>query len=456
MTRSATLATALRQRSRPTRRDTFAIAAGGLTASVASPSLALPIREVDIAVVGGGAAGIAAARSLVRAGISTLIVESQRRTGGRCITDTITFGAPFDRGAHWLHSAEVNPLVRLGRDLGFSLYADPERDRLMIGQREATEAERSAYDAAVQGSEEAIVRFSESRPEDGPALAGLPRDLGEWRGPVRFRLGPYDCGKTLADISIQDYAKAAGGEDVFCRPGVGTLVATLGRGLPTSLGTPVSQVAVENDAVRIETSRGTLRARAAIVTVSTSVLAGDTIRFTPGLTDEHRAAIDGLILSSSLHVGVEIPGNPVGVEPDTTVFLKSDEERTFAAFARAGGSELWYLDTGGIYARELEAAGEQTATQLAINWLASVFGEAVRQRIARTAVTLWGRIPTIGGAWSVASPGKQTSRAALRVPLAERVFFAGEACHDTLWGTVGGAWETGEAAAREAIKLVRR
>lgn len=455
MTASGPLATALRPSPHPTRRAAFAIAAGGLTASAATPSFALPIREVDVAVIGGGAAGIAAARTLIRAGVSTLIVESQRRTGGRCITDTITFRAPFDRGAHWLHAADVNPLVRLGRDLGFSIYPEPERDRLMVGQREATEAERSAYEAAVQGAQEAITRFGEARPDDAPALAGLPRDLGEWRGPVRFRLGPYDCAKTLAEISAHDFAKAATGEDMFCRAGLGTLIATLGRGIPISLGTPVSQVVVENDAVRVETSLGTLRARAAIVTVSTAVLAGDTIRFTPELSEAHRAAIDGLILGSFLQVGLEIPGNPAGLEPDTTIFLKSDEERTFAALARAGGTDLWYVGTGGIYARELEAAGQHTTLEIATDWLASVFGASIRSRVTRSAVTLWGRIPTIGGAWSVASPGRQASRAALRQPLAERVLFAGEACHDTLWGTVAGAWETGEAAGREALRLVR-
>jgi predicted NAD/FAD-dependent oxidoreductase len=61
----------------------------------------------------------------------------------------------------------------------------------------------------------------------------------------------------------------------------------------------------------------------------------------------------------------------------------------------------------------------------------------------------------VQGAWSVASPGRAGARAILRQPIAERLFLAGEACHDTQWGTVAGAWESGEAAAREAVKLVR-
>ena len=40
-------------------------------------------------------------------------------------------------------------------------------------------------------------------------------------------------------------------------------------------------------------------------------------------------------------------------------------------------------------------------------------------------------------------------------PLRERLWFAGEAAHETLWGTVGGAWESGERAADAAMKTLR-
>jgi hypothetical protein len=36
-------------------------------------------------------------------------------------------------------------------------------------------------------------------------------------------------------------------------------------------------------------------------------------------------------------------------------------------------------------------------------------------------------------------------------PLRERIWFAGEAVHETLWGTVGGAWESGERAAASVL-----
>jgi hypothetical protein len=35
-----------------------------------------------------------------------------------------------------------------------------------------------------------------------------------------------------------------------------------------------------------------------------------------------------------------------------------------------------------------------------------------------------------------------------------RVWFAGEAVHERLWGTVGGAWESGDRAAQAALRVI--
>ena len=41
-------------------------------------------------------------------------------------------------------------------------------------------------------------------------------------------------------------------------------------------------------------------------------------------------------------------------------------------------------------------------------------------------------------------------------PLRDRVWFAGEAAHETLWGTVNGAWESGNRAAEGALRADRQ
>ena len=81
--------------------------------------------EVDVAVIGAGAAGIGAARRLREAGVvSVLVLEARDRVGGR-VNTIEPAGFPLDRGAEWLHSADRNPLSPIAKRLGFSVHRRP-------------------------------------------------------------------------------------------------------------------------------------------------------------------------------------------------------------------------------------------------------------------------------------------------------------------------------------------
>src|SRR5690349_18670702 len=65
---------------------------------------AKPQRPVDVIVVGAGAAGLSAARSLSDAGRSVLILEAGNTVGGRIRTyDDPKFPVPVDMGAEFIH-----------------------------------------------------------------------------------------------------------------------------------------------------------------------------------------------------------------------------------------------------------------------------------------------------------------------------------------------------------------
>ena len=77
-------------------------------------------------------------------------------------------------------------------------------------------------------------------------------------------------------VRAQDRNAAIG-----CRQGLGVLIAKLGEQVPLALSTPASQINWSGRDVAVETPAGKIAARAAVVTVSSNVLAAGNIKFTP-------------------------------------------------------------------------------------------------------------------------------------------------------------------------------
>jgi monoamine oxidase len=128
--------------------------------------------------------------------------------------------------------------------------------------------------------------------------------------------------------------------------------------------------------------------------------------------------------------------------------------RTAGLLANVSGTSLCTLEVGGRFGRNLAAQGEAAMVAFATDWLAGLFGNDVRKSVKRTHATHWSKEPWVLGGSSAAPPGGQGLRRAFAEPFRDRIFFAGEAAHETLWGTVGGAWESGERAADAALKRV--
>src|SRR4051812_49274016 len=83
-------------------------------------SVSLP-SQVDVAIIGAGAAGLGAAHRLMKSGLSILVLEARNRAGGRGYTVNPTPGITFDVGCGWLHSADKNSFVGIARKLGLEL-----------------------------------------------------------------------------------------------------------------------------------------------------------------------------------------------------------------------------------------------------------------------------------------------------------------------------------------------
>ena len=438
-----------------TRRDFLSASAALAMAPALGPATgAAPLpREADIVVIGAGAAGIAAARRIMAANRKVIVVEAAGQIGGRCLTDATSFDVPFDRGARWLHNPDSNPLIRLARNAGLDILAAPLGQKIRIGRRNARAGETEEFLAALVRANRAIDDASRGK-ADLACAAVLPKDLGDWAGTAEFVLGANATGKDLRDLSVMDKAK---GQDrsaaIACRQGLGTLIGRLGEEIPLALSTPASRVSWSGRDVTVETPAGRIAARAAIVTVSSNVLAAGQIKFTPDLPKRQLDAAEKLSLGSYDRIALQLPGNPLGLSRDDVIIEQSNSTRTALLFANIGSSSLCTIDVAGSFGRDLSSQGEPAMVAFAVEWLSRLFGSEVASAVKKSSATRWNAAPFALGAMSAAMPGGQPSRRILAEPVG-CMFLAGEATHETLWGTVDGAWESGERAAEAALRRI--
>ena len=405
--------------------------------------------EVDVIIVGAGAAGIAAARRVAAANRRYALLEASNRLGGRCANDSRIFGVPYDLGAHWIHSPDTNPVAKLAS--GFDIYPAPRAQTLRVGARAARDSELEGFLAATLRSHRSMTDLGKAK-TDFPADRLLPKDLADWQSTVEFMLGPFATGKELSEISAFDMARAVEREnDAFCRQGYGALLAKLGAGFGAQLSTPVEAILWGNK-FAVDTPKGNFIGKAIIITVSTGVLTSDKIEFIPPLPKRQLDAAAKLSLGSYDHIALEMPGNPLRLQKDDMVFERADGPRTAALLANVSGTDLHLVEVAGAFGRELSAQGEDAMKAFAGDWLASLFGSNAKRAIKRSHATRWNADPLALGAMSAAVPGSADARKTLMEPLGGRVFFAGEAVHETQWGTVNGAWESGTRAAEAALR----
>jgi monoamine oxidase len=438
-----------------TRRDFLsASAALALTSALGGRAWGAPLpREADIVVIGAGAAGIAAARRIQAANRRVIVVEATAQAGGRCLTDSTTFEVPFDRGARWLHNPDTNPMIKLGRSAGLDISAAPLGQKIRIGRRYARAGETEEFLAALVRANRAIDDASRSR-GDVSCASVLPKDLGDWAGTAEFVLGANATGKDLKDVSVIDKVRAQDrNAAIACRQGLGVLIAKLGEQVPLALSTPANQVSWSGRDVTVETPAGKIAARAAIITVSSNVLAAGNIKFTPDIPKRHLDAAAKLGLGSYDHIALQLPGNPLGLARDDIVIEQSNSTRTALLFANMGSSSLCSIDVAGSFGRDLAGQGEPAMVAFAVEWLSKLFGSDTALAVKKSSATRWNAAPYALGAMSVVAPGGQPARKILTEPIG-CMFLAGEATHETLWGTVDGAWESGERAAEAALRKI--
>ncbi|NNJ76925.1 MAG: FAD-dependent oxidoreductase [Anderseniella sp.] len=408
--------------------------------------------QPDVVIVGAGAAGVGAGMELKRCGVPFVILEASGRVGGRAYTDKTSLPYAWDKGCHWLHCADVNPLVAESDRVGA---------QYLKGGREDWNAVWANGDWADQAGRANTLRIMEAAFEavyeaggngrDVPISDVLP-DAGQWAPIVRHWIQLMSSGDP-EQVSTRSYADYQDTEQNWpMKSGYGDLIERLAAGLPVQLGMPVSGIEQRADGVRVTTGSGTSSAKAAIVTVSTAVLNSGAIEISAGPARDVLTLMENVPCGFYEKVAIAFDKDVLGdiEQPSVNILPEDGSEPINFQFANFG-NPMVIGHVAGSVARQLLAEGDAAMVEFAMQRLVAAFGSDIKARMVNAATTDWGSNPFVRGGYSFAKPGCAHHRHQMIEADTGNLAFAGEAFSRQWEATAHGAWASGRDVAGRLV-----
>jgi monoamine oxidase len=424
----------------------------------------------DVAVIGGGFAGVTAARECALRGRRVVLLEARDRLGGRTWSSEWD-GWPIEYGGAWVHWHQPHTFSEITRaGLATTLGPDAQRAHWHVGaeRRSGSIQERDAiaqkgWDQFVDGVREALPaphaplhaidrlaafdRLSIAQRVEQLALSDEERDVlcAELESLAHAPLADAGAVSVLRWHALSGYSLRLTQETagrVTIDAGTGALLDAIVGAAPFErrLRTPVAAVATRPDGVELTTRDGdTVRARTAIVAVPLNALGA--ITFDPPVPDDKRAAIALGQASRGIKIMLRVrgehltqnairPGHPFGYLDSEQ--LDGDGTQLMIGF----GPDAAHCDAGDLPAvqRQLDAIlpAYELLGATAHDWLADEFSQ---------------------GTWAIHRPGwYEHHHAAMRRPEGP-VLLAGSDLADGWAGFIDGAIESGLRAGIRAASL---
>jgi monoamine oxidase len=258
-------------------------------------------------VVGGGLAGLSAARGLADAGWPVRVIEARDRIGGRVYTYR-DWGVPLEMGASWIHGTADVPLMELAQKAHAQLVptdyygwaklaVDPKLQPLDYNPQPWRKFVERARDQVDGGSLGAAVNAAATSEE----LSNSDRAQLAFYVATEIE-DEYAANADQLSAKTFDKGDYAGGDQDVITSGYEALPRLLANGLQIALNTPVTAITRRDNSVIVRAGNQSFEGPAAIVTVPLGVLKSGAITFDPPLPQGHTQAVDALgfgVLSKS-------------------------------------------------------------------------------------------------------------------------------------------------------------
>lgn len=421
-------------------------------------------------MVGGGVAGLVAARELGRGGRSVVLLEARDRLGGRTWTSTFA-GVEVEMGGafvHWVQPHVWSELTRYGLDV--VELADAERAFLRRddGSEElAPEAFlqlQVAFDRFCEGVQE-VVRLPMELPDGEAAfeadrtsvadrlastqLTARERDFVDalcavMSSTTNDRTSYLSILRTLALAGFDHRRLAEVNGRWVIRGGTRALVDAIASDVPGELrlGAPVDAIVAEGDGVAVHTPGGELGARAAVLALPLNAIAS--IRFEPTLSETKREAVETGLTSEGVKVWAKLAGGFPSV-------FAAAPDRFPLSFVETVGSTA---DGGTVVVGFGPSAatlppGDHRAVARAFEELLP--GATVEEIGGHD----WVRDPFARETWATFGPGTWLRWMPALAAAEGRIAFAGSDLAIGGLAYIDGAVESGLRAAREVLGLLR-
>lgn len=421
-----------------------------------------------IIIIGAGIAGLAACTKLNEHGFNTKILEAKNHAGGRIDTD-FQLGVAISRGAGWIHGATNNPITQFAKHLNMKMMSSDPAQFVMYDKagsiipltviqafnHKFDEMLQQAKILAQQSTQDISLADALSKLIAAAHFSSVENDL--FQAKLNYFQGYLGADYDLLSALHWDQEEVWPGENCFLIDSYHAIITNLARNCELQLNTVVTQIKLHDQQVEIITKHDTYYADAVIITLPLGVLKSNSVMFNPPLPEEKILAIQRMGMGLFNIVALKFPSIFWPTENQALYFSQFDSQSPsfFLNLNYFIQQPILLGYCGGDKARYLESISDDTCIKNIMSNLKNVFGKPLPDP-EMFFVTRWGNDDFSCGSYSYVATGSSSQDFdTLANPVANRLFFAGEATCGKYLATTHGAYLSGVREAERIIEMFK-